>query len=261
MSSSARRRAKWWPRSRWSSSNDEAAAGAEDDEEIGEALNRIGLQYAVTFDGQMTARLGREQRTQWLSRLRDAAGTVAATGKPRAIAWNGETVTVYPIRETPSAFFTGAATRARGWERTQRQLAGKATQLASQGGGWLRVDSIDGLFWASDWAHKPLSDRTAEMELLVSRAVGQLEPVHGVVLTSSACWAPDMRTCSWRTASGSYGLERPLPLGRARATFIVPLSSSALGGVRHWHDIYDSEPDWLGWALQACLPTAAEILS
>ena len=67
---------------------------------------------------------------------------------------------------------------------------------------------------------------------------------------------------SWRTPGGTYGLERLLPMGRGRATFIVPLGDDALRGIRRWHDLYDTEDGWLDWALsQVELPAIAEIMS
>ena len=41
-----------------------------------------------------------------------------------------------------------------------------------------------------------------------------------------------------------------------------PLGPGALGGIRRWHDLYDSESGWPEWALgQAELPSIAEIIS
>jgi hypothetical protein len=68
------------------------------------------------------------------------------------------------------------------------------------------------------------------MEALVLDAVQRYPSIHGVVLTSAACWKPGMAKDSWRTPGGTYGLERPLPMGRGRATFIVPLGHDALRG-------------------------------
>jgi len=50
-----------------------------------------------------------------------------------------------------------------------------------------------------------------------------------------------MNAASFRTKNGSYGIERPLPMGRGRAAFIVPLRAETLGGIRRWYDLYDSE--------------------
>ena len=123
------------------------------------------------------------------------------------------------------------------------------------------MDSLDGLFWASEWAHKPLDARTREIEALILDAVQRYPSIHGVVLTSGACRARGMTSSSWRTPGGTYGLERLLPMGRCRATFIVPLGHEALGGIRRWHDLYDGESAWLDWALsQAALPSVAQIM-
>jgi hypothetical protein len=97
--------------------------------------------------------------------------------------------------------------------------------------------------------------------MLIENAVGGLTSIHGVVLTSGASWAPEISRASFRTKSGSYGLERPLPMARGRATFIVPLRSEAIGGIRRWHDLYDTEGNWLDWALsQADLPGVRDIM-
>lgn len=240
--------------------DDGAAAGARNDLEMSEAMNRLSFTYGVVFAGQMTERLGAEQLLQWLARLEAAAQTVVRTGRPETVARSGETVKVQLMATAPDSTFTGPITKAKGWSRTSAQFIGKAAQLSIQGGGWIRADSADGLFWASDWARKSLEDRTRDIEILVEEATGTLDSIHGVVLTSGACWCPGMSTASFRTKNGSYGLQRPLPAGRGRATFIVPLRREALGGIRRWHDLYDSEGAWLDWALnQAGLPAIAEI--
>jgi hypothetical protein len=242
--------------------DDAAAAGGRDDHEVGQALNKLTLMHGVVFDGQMTARLGKEQGARWLARIEAAAKSVARTGRSQDVTWRGEVVTVLPMASAPDASFTGPVTYARGWERTRGLLADKAPQLAHHGGGWLRIDSLDGLFWASEWAHQPVPERTAAMEALVLDAVQRYPSIHGVVLTSAACWKPGMAKDSWRTPGGTYGLERLLPMGRGRATFIVPLGDDALRGIRRWHDLYDTEDGWLDWALsQVELPSIAEIMS
>ncbi len=237
-----------------------AAAGGREDHEISQVLNRLAFTYGVDFDGQMTVRLGEQQRSRWLARLEAAARFVASTGRPQNVTWGGEVTTVLHTGSAAGASFTGPVTRARGWERTRQLLADKAEQLAHHGGGWLRIDSLDGLFWASEWARKPLETQTLEMEALIIHAVQRYPSVHGMVLTSGACLASGMTGSSWRTPGGTYGLERPLPMGRGRATFIIPLGPGALGGIRRWHDLYNGESGWLDWALsQAGLPSVAQI--
>ena len=238
------------------------AAGAQYDHEVGRVLTRLTMTHDVVFDGQMTARLEETQRSEWFSQLEAAAERVAATGEPQVVAWESETVTVRPMTSGTGSSFTGPVTRAKGWIRTSGLLQGKATQLAAQGGGWLRVDSLDGLFWASAWAPKPLARRTDEISALIHDSVQQHSSIYGVVLTSGSCWAPRLVGRSCCTASGSYGLERPLPLARGRATFIVPLQENARIGTTLWRDLYNDEAAWLDWALgQAGLPSTGKIAS
>jgi hypothetical protein len=133
-----------------------AASSGSGDQLLGQALSKLAFLYGVDFDGQMTVRLGEEQLSQWLAQLEAAARSVARTGRPLSVTWGAEAVTVLPMGSAAGASFTGPVTHARGWERTSQLLRDKAEQLACHGGGWLRVDSLDGLFWASEWAHKPL---------------------------------------------------------------------------------------------------------
>jgi hypothetical protein len=218
--------------------------------------------HDVVFDGQMTVRLEEAERSQWFFQLEAAAERSAATGDPQSVAWGNETVVVRPMLSGVGSSFTGPATRAKGWIRTSGLLQGKAVQLAAQGGGWLRVDSLDGLFWASDWARKPLARRTDEMSALIRDSMQQLDSIHGVVLTSGSCWAPGLVERSFCSAAGSYGIERPLPLARGRASFIVPLRENSRPDVALWRDLYADEAAWLDWALgQAGLPSIAEIAS
>jgi hypothetical protein len=238
-----------------------AAAGGRGDHVLGQALNELAFKHRVDFDGQMTVRLSEGQLSRWLAQLEAAARSVARTGRPRSVTWGAEVVTVLPMGSAAGASFTGPVTHAKGWERTSQLLRDKAEQLACHGGGWLRVDSLDGLFWASQWAHKPLDSRTREIEALVVDAVQHYSSIHGVVLTSGACSAPGMTNSSWRTPGGTYGLQRPLRMGRGRETFIVPLSHGALGGIRCWHDLYNGESEWLDWALsQVALPPVTQII-
>jgi hypothetical protein len=70
-----------------------------------------------------------------------------------------------------------------------------------------------------------------------------------------------MTNSSRRTPGGTYGLQRPLRMGRGREQFIVPLSHGALGGIRCWHDLYNGESEWLDWALsQVALPPVTQII-
>ena len=236
------------------------AAGAQYDDEVGKVLTRLTMTHDVVFDGQMTVRLEEAQRLQWFSQLEAAAERVVATGDPQRVAWENETVVVRPMTSGVGSSFTGPVTRAKGWMRTSSLLQGKATQLSAQGGGWLRVDSLDGLFWASDWARKPLARRTYEMSELIHDSVRQHSSIYGVVLTGGSCWAPQLVGHSSRTASGSYGIERSLPLGRGRATFIVSLREDAQPDAVLWRDLYNDEAAWLDWALARIgLPSTAEI--
>ena len=216
----------------------------------------------MVFDGQLTVRLEEAQRSQWFSQLEAAAELVTATGYPQSVTMGNETVIVRPMTSGVGSSFTGPVTRAKGWIRTSTLLQGKAPQLAAQGGGWLRVDSLDGLFWASDWAQRPLAVRAEQMQALIRDSVQQHSSIYGVVLTSGSCWAPKLIGRSYRSASGSYALERPLPLARGRATFIIPLQEGFQQGITLWRDLYDDEASWLDWALaQAGLPSIAAITS
>jgi hypothetical protein len=237
-----------------------ATEGALYDREISQKLNELALIHGVVFDGQLTVRLNEIQRARWFAQLEAAAESVAQTGSPETVVWDGETVTVLLMASAEEASFTGPVTRARGWMRTRGILIDKAPQLEAQGGGWLRVDSLDGLFWASDWAQKSLAERTSDMEVYIREAVLPYAYVYGVVLTSGLCWAPELIGCSSRAARGSYGFERSLPMGRGRATFITPLREEAGPGLEEWRELYDGEAAWLDWALaRVGLPEVAEI--
>jgi hypothetical protein len=130
-----------------------AAAGGRGDQLLGQALSKLAFLYGVDFDGQMTVRLGEGQLSRWLAQLEAAARSVARMGRPRSVTWGAEAVTVLPMGSAAGVSFIGPVTHARGWERTSQLLGDKAEQLACHGGGWLRVDGLDGLFWASEWAH------------------------------------------------------------------------------------------------------------
>jgi hypothetical protein len=58
-----------------------------------------------------------------------------------------------------------------GWSRTASRLKQKAQQTEASGATWLRADLLNGIFWASEWAHSPLPDKTAAMAELIKSAL------------------------------------------------------------------------------------------
>jgi hypothetical protein len=148
-----------------------------------------------------------------------------------------------------------------GWPRVERRLLQKAAQAARAGGGWLRVDLMDGTWQFTPWARASLREKVDQIAELPKSALCQVDGITGVVASSGACVAQgQFHGESARTPDHCYGFVRPLPGARVRETMIIPVSPGGRDEADLWAGLYNSEDSWLDWALgQARLPGCRQV--
>ena len=142
-----------------------------------------------------------------------------------------------------------------------RPAAARCGGPGTAGGGWLRVDILDGTWHFTPWARAVLRAKIDEMAKQVRPLLSQVPGITGVVLSSGAGVAQgQFYGESARSSGNSYGIRRALPAVRVRETMIVPVSAAGRDQARFWLDLYDAEESWLNWALQRCrLPALTEV--
>jgi hypothetical protein len=241
---------------------DSANAGGWDKRVQAELL-RMEAVHGVSFDGELRDRLGEEELRSWLRDVEHVALEVAANGTPQPVTTRAASLTIRPPRDVSPSRLTYPITVADGWPRTVARLKQKAEQARSSGATWLRVDLLDGIWWASPWAQAGLLDKTSVMAEQLREALADEASVAGVVVSSSPCPALSVYVPeSARAADGAVGLRRVLPLNRVRETIIVPLGPDGGSAAEQWLALYDREAEWLDWALaQAGLPSVDAIMA
>ena len=130
------------------------------------------------------------------------------------------------------------------------KLIQKARQASGAGGGWLRADIRDGMWQFTPWARAGLRAQIDQIADLIRPALGQVQGIDGVVLSSGALLAQgEFYGESARSEGECYGLRRVLPAVRVREAVIVPVTPRGCDQARIWRDMYNAEEYWLDWAL------------
>lgn len=230
------------------------------DRQFGFRLNMIGLDLRLS--GYYDVRLPQDETEQLLSEVEHAAAGVRADGVPRVVIRPGIEIRLSPWSEPgdQAATLEGPVTPGSEWRRARGKIHDKALDWAgSPVPVWLRLDLLDGTWLFSDWAQRPLREKTMWMAALMTEAVGGTD-IAGVVVSCG----PRLDTASpdetYAGADGISGLRRRLDPLRARETIIVPFSSTGVDRAPMWHSLYDFEPRWLADALtRASLPGAEDI--
>jgi hypothetical protein len=119
------------------------------------------------------------------------------------------------------------------------------------------------LWQSTPWARAGLRVKIDEIARLIRPVLRQVQDIEGVVLSSGALLAQgDFYGESAPAEDGCYGLRRLLPAVRIRETMIVPITPRGHDQARIWRELYNSEEDWLDWALhRAGLPERDRIFS
>jgi hypothetical protein len=197
-----------------------------------------------------------------LLQVQQAAAAVLADGVPRDVnrpdiefhlaSWSDPNGTEVVLE--------GPSTPGAEWRRAHGIINGKAHDwVGSPLPVWLRFDLLDGTWLFSNWAQRPLPDKTEWMAALMTDAVAGTD-VAGVVVSCGSRLDPSAQDESYAGTGGIIGLRRHLDPLRARETIIVPLSKVGAGHQRLWVSLYDAEPGWMPAALRsAALPGLQDI--
>lgn len=223
-------------------------------------IKRIEWKYDTPVAGTINQQLDDTESTELLLLIEQAAQNTTTTGEQHAVSWRGADLQVLPSGSTNYQLQTGVE-ESDSWPRIANKLRQKAQQAQASGGGWLRVDVLDGTWQFSPWARAGLRDKIDEMARSVPPLLSQVPGIFGVILSSGASVAQGQFVGeSARSVDDSYGLRRVLPAVRVRETMIVPVSAAGREQARTWVDLYNSEDSWLDWALDhAGLPLWREI--
>jgi hypothetical protein len=224
------------------------------------AIRRISFRFDVGIAGDVGERLNRDDSTELLSLIEDAAQLVSETGRETPVLFGEAKLRVLPSGSAPYQLRGGVET-SQGWPRVEMRLMQKAAQAARAGGGWLRADLLDGTWQFTPWARAGLREKIDQMSELLVPPLSGIDGLSGIVLSSGSCVAqgayPGLST---RTADRCYGLVRPLPGARVRETMIVPVTDQGRVEADIWAELYNTEGSWLDWAFgQTGLPTCQEI--
>lgn len=223
-------------------------------------IAQIEWKHGTSVAGVISQQLDDADSTELLRLIDEAAQDTAITGKQRTITWCGADLQVLPSGSTGYELRGGAET-SDSWPRIASKLRQKAQQVQTSGGGWMRVDILDGTWQFTPWARAGLGAKISEMARQVRLLLSQVPDIFGAILSNGAGVAQGQFVGeSARSVGDSYGLRRVLPAVRVRETMIVPISPAGREQARMWVDLYNSEGSWLDWALDRVgLPSWREI--
>jgi hypothetical protein len=151
------------------------------------------------------------------------------------------------------------------WPRIADRLVQKAEQTHGAERVWLRICALQGLWLITHWARLALPEKLASMRHNIISQLTDHPHVDGVVISSAAAWPQGtIEPDEYEDDLGGHALRCAIPPMLARETLIVPLQDDAASRQHAciWRDLYASEPDWLGHALDRFgLPAAADIFA
>jgi hypothetical protein len=139
-------------------------------------------------------------------------------------------------------------------------IAGKATQMAESGAGWLRLIPYNNFFLLTDWAQLPLAEKLEKLASTVRSSLAGRLPSGVVVSSGAGLYAGEVAEETIRTSSG-IAIRRPVRPLRARESLIMPISDQSRDATGTWEALLNTEVAWLPWVLDKFeLPRLADIL-
>ena len=213
-----------------------------------------------------------DQLDKWFGLAAEAAVETEIDGQTRVVKLGTSEINVLPLNSAVEQLYSGPVVRGDAWTRIDARLRHKAERTEGGGLTWLRLDVPADLFTLTSL--KPMSppERLAAIQGNVSISVAGASHIAGVVLSCmsiqddnspatfvgemaapSALWLPDSYAQAAAIAHGPALLLRTLPGGRARMTYVLAGPAAGGGhteplGLGAW---YDTESDWLRWAMDA----------
>lgn len=163
-------------------------------------------------------------------------------------------------REDATARLTAAGLSSDLWPRMAAAIAGKATQMAESGAGWLRLIPYNNFFLLTDWAQLPLAEKLEKLASTVRSSLAGRLPSGVVVSSGAGLYAGEVAEETIRTSSG-IAIRRPVRPLRARESLIMPISDQSRDATGTWEALLNTEVAWLPWVLDKFeLPRLADIL-
>lgn len=228
--------------------------------DIFEWVLAMSAEHDVAIAGEIPAPITDGELRALSERIDAAARLIAAGRAPSAI--NAPAATLL-VAKRDAGFDEGlriSMPQTDLWRRLSGRLVAKAEQARRSRASWIRLDALDGLWLLTPWGQSPLGVKVPIMASAVRSALGDGDHLRGVLISDGAATVALQRGDETVEADGSMGLRRQLDRWRARQAIIVPLRGDSDADVELWISLYESEPDWLDWALDAAsLPFPNEL--
>jgi hypothetical protein len=232
-------------------------------DEAFESIRLTCQKYEVECSGEMTELLDEEKFAELLDAVETQARLVRAGAIAPPVRLHGANLQVTGRGAGPGKGLYGPALSGDLWPRIADRLDQKARQTEGAQNVWLRICALQGLWLFTHWANLDLPGKLATMRQNMLSGLSDHPHVDGVVISSASAWPQGTITDDqYNVDACGYALRRHIPPIMARETLIVPLNAGAqtTSHARIWRGLYDSEPEWLDYALgKFDLPAVAEI--
>jgi hypothetical protein len=203
--------------------------------------------------------LSDEEFSQYVTALDQAAVKVSESHDLAEFDLGFASASVYPKGERPGATtHEGPMLDGDMWPRFARRLISKAEQTMGGGRSWIRIDEGGGLLALTQAYYLPVEEKLGWLMHNTAIALADFPHVEGVVISHGAepDWNPMANLAGvTERVSGSAVIERRLPGGRRRRTYLVKLDRGGIVLPPHlvadpgrW---YGGEDRWLDWALNS----------
>jgi hypothetical protein len=218
---------------------------------------RVETRHSVECVTRMARLLSDEEFAEYVSALEQAAAEVSESHHPAGFDLEFASASVYPESGRPgTTTHEGPMLDGDMWPRFATRLRTKAEQTTGSGRSWIRIDEGGGLLTLTQAYHLPVEEKLGWLMHNTAIALSDFPHVEGVVISHGAepDWNPMANLAGVvERVSGSSVIERRLPGGRRRRTYLVRLDRGGILLPPHlvvdpgrW---YGGEDRWLDWAL------------
>ena len=220
---------------------------------------QVEFAYAVDCNTRVSAVLSDQEVADFAEALERAAAQTAETGAQSEFDLDFASASVYPRGQRPgTTIHEGPMLSDDLWPRFAARLRDKAEQTRGSDRAWIRIDELGGLFMLTSAYHLSLPDRLRTLIQDIVITLDDFPHVQGVIVSHGASpdWTPMTSELGVHEGiSNSAVVERRLPGGRRRTTYVVRLRQRGLILPPHllveperW---YANEGTWLDWALNS----------
>jgi len=220
----------------------------------------IEHRYPVQCVIRETSILDANQLKQFVTAMDETARAAAEQGKRCEADVGFASVVAYPAGErTEDVIHEGPMLPRDLWPRFAARLHQKAEATSCAGSSWICIDESGGLLQLTPAVHWSIEQQLSTLRHNVNAELGNYRHIEGVVISHGAepDWVPQRRQHRVvEQATGAAALERRLPGGRRRKTFVIPVHQARRIALPdhlvlrpdRW---YDGETSWLDWALNS----------